>query len=118
MDGGREGCGAERATVFVFEKERTYIDLHHCDSNAQKLAGKKRHAVIPYLHRTAHGLKNVGSWCGVNMPFSARNRVGKVCTLVLCRMPGTGLSPFISKNMHLVRLTWSTSFHSHAAVTA
>lgn len=45
-------------------------------------AEKMKNAVIPYIHRLSHGLKNVAGRYGVRVLFSAPNKLGKMCNMV------------------------------------
>lgn len=45
-------------------------------------------AVIPYIHRLSHGLKNVAGRFGVRVLFSAPNKLGKLCNMVERRLSG------------------------------
>ena len=40
---------------------------------------KKKCVAIPYAHKIAHNLKKVGSRYGLNVVFSAPNKLGKIC---------------------------------------
>lgn len=46
---------------------------------------KKKFSVIPYTHRLYHGLKKVASRFRVNVVFSARSKLSRVCTAVNTR---------------------------------
>lgn len=43
---------------------------------------KRNVAVIPYVHKFSHCLKKVGARYGVQVVFSAPNRLGKICAAV------------------------------------
>lgn len=43
---------------------------------------KSKRAVLPYVHKLAHGLKNVGSRYGVDVLFSAKHKIGRICPIV------------------------------------
>lgn len=89
-------CSLSEKLISKIEK------FYHCDSSALEISKKKRQAVIPYIHRIAHGLKNVGARYCINMSFSARNKVHNVCTLVdraLCQQPGKG-NKCVSSHVH------------------
>lgn len=53
-----------------------------CTSSENKEENKKRAAVIPYIHKMAHGLKNVGNRFGVRVVFSAPNKLASICSMV------------------------------------
>lgn len=54
------------------------------DNSAKELV---KRAVMPYMHKMAHGLKNVGSRYGVQILFSAKNKIGRLCSLVNKKRP-------------------------------
>lgn len=43
---------------------------------------KRKSAVFPYIHRLAHGLKNIGSRYGVNVRFSVKHEIGRICSII------------------------------------
>lgn len=43
---------------------------------------KRKFAVVPCTHKLAHGLKNVGARFGVDVVFSSRNKLSRICSLV------------------------------------
>lgn len=62
-------------------EKRRCISSGHTEKN-------KRAAVIPYVHKMAHGLKNVGNRFGVRVVFSAPNKLGSICAMVHRRAQG------------------------------
>lgn len=71
---------------------------------AGRLVERNRIAVIPYMHRISHGLKNVAGRYGVRVVFSAPNKLGRICKMVEKKLSrqkaGTGcsvkhVSPFV-----------------------
>lgn len=47
---------------------------------------KKKVVVIPYQHKLSHGLRNVAGRFGVNVVFSAPNKMGKICSRIERRL--------------------------------